>query len=46
MLIHRVEIAILFISYDLLTIEREQILVDLTYHKLTSDTSFTVEKLF
>ena len=46
MLIHRVEIALLFISCDLLRIERQQILLDLTCHKLTSDTSFTAEKLF
>ena len=44
MLIHRVEIAFLSISCDLLRIEREQILLDLTCHKLTSDTSFTAKK--
>ena len=44
MLIHRVEIAFLSVSRDLLRIEREQILLDLTCHKLTSDTSFTAKK--
>ena len=46
-IIHRVEIAFLFISFKRLRLESEQIrqiLVDL--EQLTSDTSFTLEKLF
>ena len=40
-MIHRAEIAVLFIFLGRLRLEREQILLDLTY-----GTSFTVEKLF
>ena len=40
-MIHRVEIAVLFISLERWRPEREQIVLD-----LTSDTSFTLEKLF
>ena len=46
-MIHSVEIAFLFISFKRLRLEREQIrqiLLDL--EQLTSDTSFTLEKLF
>ena len=46
-MIHSVEIALLFISFKRLRLEREkirQILLDLK--QLTSDTSFTFEKLF
>ena len=46
-LIHSVKIAFLFISFKRLRLEREQIrqiLLDL--EQLTSDTSFTLEKLF
>ena len=46
-MIHSVEIAFLFISFKRLRLEREQIrqiLLDLK--QLTSDTSFTLEKLF
>ena len=43
-MIHRVEIAFLFISLERLRLEREQILLDL--EQLTSDTSFTLQKLF
>ena len=43
-MIHRVEIAFLFISLDLLRLESEQIFLDL--EQLTPDTSFTLEKLF
>ena len=46
-MIHSVDIAFLFISFKLLRLEREQIgqvLLDLV--QLTSDTSFTLEKLF
>ena len=46
MQIHRVKIAFLFISLELLRLEREQILLDLTWYKLISYTSFTAEKLF
>ena len=45
-MIHSVEIAFLFISFKRLRLEREQIgqiLLDLV--QLTSDTSFTLEKL-
>ena len=45
-MIHSVEIAFLFISFKRLRLEREQIrqiLLDL--EQLTSDTSFTLEKL-
>ena len=40
-MIHRVEIAVWNISLERLRLEREQILLE-----LTSDTSFTLEKLF
>lgn len=40
-MIHRVEVAVWNISLERLRLEREQILLD-----LTSDTSFTLEKLF
>ena len=46
-MIHSVEIAFLFVSFQRLRLEREQIrqiLLDL--EQLTSDTSFTLEKLF
>ena len=46
-MIHGVEIAFLFICFKRLRLEREQIrqiLLDL--EQLTSDTSFTLEKLF
>ena len=46
-MIHRFEIAFLFISFKRLRLGREQIrqiLLDL--EQLTSDTSFTLEKLF
>ena len=46
-MIHSVKIAFLFISFERLRLDREQIrqiLLDL--EKLTSDTSFTLEKLF
>ena len=46
-MIHSVEIAFLFMSFKRLRLEREQIrqiLLDLD--QLTSDTSFTLEKLF
>ena len=46
-MIHSVEIAFLFMSFKRLRLEREQIrqiLLDL--EQLTSDTSFTLEKLF
>ena len=46
-MIHSVEIAFLFISFKRLRLEREQIrqiLLDL--EQLTSDMSFTLEKLF
>ena len=46
-MIHSVEIAFLFISFKRLRLEREQIrqiLLDL--EQLTSETSFTLEKLF
>ena len=46
-MIHRVEIAFLFIPFKRLGLEREQIrqiLLDLK--QLTSDTSFPLEKLF
>ena len=43
-MIHRVEIAFLFISLERLRLEREQILLD--FEQLTSDTSFTLQKLF
>ena len=43
-MIHRVEIAFLFISLERLRLEHKQILLDL--EKLTSDTSFTLQKLF
>ena len=43
-MIHRGEIVFLFISLERLRLEREQILLDLK--QLTSDTSFTLEKLF
>ena len=46
-MIHSVEIAFLFISFKRLRLELEQIrqiLLDLD--QLTSDTSFTLEKLF
>ena len=46
-MIHSIEIAFLFISFKRLRLEREQIrqiLLDLEH--LTSDTSFTLEKLF
>ena len=47
-MIHSVEIAFLFMSFKHLRLEREQIfwqlLLDL--EQLTSDTSFTLEKLF
>ena len=45
-MIHRVEIAFLFLSLEHLTLEREQIIVDnceqilLDLEQLTSDTSF------
>ena len=46
-MIHSAEIAFLFISFKSLRLERQQIrqiLLDL--EQLTSDTSFTLEKLF
>ena len=43
-MIHRVEIAFLFISLERLRLERQQILLDL--EQLTSDMSFTLEKPF
>ena len=46
-MIHSVEIVFLFMSFKRLWLEREQIkqiLLDL--EQLTSDTSFTLEKLF
>ena len=46
-MIHRVDIAFLFTPFKRLRLEREQIrqiLLDL--EQLTSDTSFTLEKLF
>ena len=43
-MIHRVEVAFLFMSLERLRLEREQLLLDL--EQLTSDTSFTLEKLF
>ena len=46
-MIHSVEMGFLFISFKRLRLEREQIgqiLLDLD--QLTSDTSFTLEKLF
>ena len=44
-MLHRVEIAFLFISFELLGLESEQILQEWTCHKLlTSDTSLTAEK--
>ena len=46
-MIHSVEIAFLFVSFQRLSLEREQIrqiLLDL--EQLTSDTSFTLENLF
>ena len=43
-MIHRVEIAFVFIPPERLRLEREQILLDL--EQLTSDTSFTLQKLF
>ena len=45
--IHSIEIAFLFVSFKCFRLEREQIrqiLLDL--EQLTSDTSFTLEKLF
>ena len=43
-MIHRVEVAFLFMSLERLRLESEQLLLDL--EQLTSDTSFTLEKLF
>ena len=46
-IIHRVEIAFLFISFKRLRLEREQIRqILLDFEQLTSDTSLTPEKLF
>ena len=46
-MIHSVEIAFLFISFKRLMLEREQIRqILLELEQLTSDTSFTLEKLF
>ena len=46
-IIHRVEIAFLFISFKRLRLEREQIRqILLDVNQLTSDTSFTLEKVF
>ena len=44
---HSVEIALLFMSFKRLRLEREQIIRILRdLEQLTSDTSFTLEKLF
>ena len=43
-MIYRVEIAFLFILLERLKLEREQIFLDM--EQLTSDLSFTLEKLF
>ena len=46
-MIHSVKIAFLFISFKRLRLEREQIRqISLDLERLTSDTSFTLEKLF
>ena len=46
-MIHSIEIAFLFISFKLLRLERKQIgQILLDFVQLTSDTSFTLEKLF
>ena len=46
-MIHSVEIAFLFISFKRLMLEREQIRqILLELEQLTTDTSFTLEKLF
>ena len=46
-MIHSIEIAFLFISFKRLRLEREQIRqISLDLEHLTSDTSFTLEKLF
>ena len=51
-MIHRVEIAFLFLSLERLRIEREQFIVKnceqilLDLEQLTSSTSFKLEKLF
>ena len=46
-MIHSIEIAFLFMSFTCLRLEREQIRqILLVLEKLTSDTSFSLEKLF
>ena len=46
-MIHSIEIAFLFMSFTRLRLEREQIRqILLVLEKLTSDTSFSLEKLF
>ena len=46
-MIHSVEIAFLFMSFKRLRLEREQIRqILLDVNQLTSDTSFTLEKVF
>ena len=46
-MIHSIEIAFLFMSFTHLRLEREQIRqILLVLEKLTSDTSFSLEKLF
>ena len=46
-MIHSIEIAFLFMSFTSLRLEREQIRqILLVLEKLTSDTSFSLEKLF
>ena len=46
-MIHSVEIALLFMSFKRLRLEREQIRqILLDVNQLTSDTSFTLEKVF
>ena len=46
-MMHSVEIALLFMSFKRLRLEREQIIWILRdLEQLTSDTSFTLEKLF
>ena len=46
-MIHSIDIAFLFMSFTRLRLEREQIRqILLVLEKLTSDTSFSLEKLF
>ena len=46
-MIHSIEIAFLFMSFTRLRLQREQIRqILLVLEKLTSDTSFSLEKLF